>query len=411
MQTASQVTRWYPLDGGIGFGRIRVSLLFRSVETRLPPNLLGWDVGTFEFLSKKIEASGIGKAGNVKIHTGGSSGKLGKDIAESSANGTSWATSQKNGTPVRFPVKYRYRSPIAFEFSTSGSRKPDAYATIWLKDLVDNEKTDFDIPIWSTKNPARILHNYITEENFKELSRVDDLKEVGRLKFSGRFKAGIDEDHASFATDNDARETQESWEACHAEGVRDRIVTKELPEDVQKLHDDALIKERDVLMQMPIEERKKWLSKDGTDWIKVENPEELADEYLRRKTQKTSSFNKSSADHESDEESDSESEAEADEGLKPNETIAEHGKEEQYNDPTGNKDADVSVANGSLPKKGPMKEYRTNEKDLHRKQRGLMQWKPARNARFAKDELKFGVQKIKGKFGMNGREPDVEAEL
>ena len=51
METSSQVTRWYPLDGGIGFGRIRISLLFRSIETRLPPNMLGWDVGTFQFLS------------------------------------------------------------------------------------------------------------------------------------------------------------------------------------------------------------------------------------------------------------------------------------------------------------------------------------------------------------------------
>ncbi|KAH0065342.1 hypothetical protein KCU60_g21955, partial [Aureobasidium melanogenum] len=31
METSSQVTRWYPLDGGIGFGRIRISLLFRSI--------------------------------------------------------------------------------------------------------------------------------------------------------------------------------------------------------------------------------------------------------------------------------------------------------------------------------------------------------------------------------------------
>ncbi|MGG6498768.1 UNVERIFIED_CONTAM: hypothetical protein NY603_38155, partial [Bacteroidetes bacterium 56_B9] len=56
LETSSQVTRWYPLDGGIGFGRIRISLLFRSVETRLPPPQLGWDVGTFLFSSARIAA-------------------------------------------------------------------------------------------------------------------------------------------------------------------------------------------------------------------------------------------------------------------------------------------------------------------------------------------------------------------
>jgi len=46
-----------------------------------------------------------------------------------------------------------------------------------------------------------------------------------------------------------------------------------------------------------------------------------------------------------------------------------------------------------------------------RKHRGIMQWKPARNMVFLKDELKIGAQKIKGKFGMNGRQPGLETEL
>ena len=67
LATSSQVTKWYPLDGGIGFGRIRISVLFRSVETRLPPNMLGWDVGTFEFLSDQIVATGWSKNTKLKL--------------------------------------------------------------------------------------------------------------------------------------------------------------------------------------------------------------------------------------------------------------------------------------------------------------------------------------------------------
>jgi Ca2+-dependent lipid-binding protein len=81
LQTSSQATRWYPLDGGIGFGRIRISLIFRSVETRLPPNMLGWDVGTFEFLSDRILALGVTGSSRLsntklKLRTGGSVGKI-----------------------------------------------------------------------------------------------------------------------------------------------------------------------------------------------------------------------------------------------------------------------------------------------------------------------------------------------
>ena len=76
LQTSSQVTRWYPLDGGIGFGRIRISILFRSIETRLPPNMLGWEVGTFEFLSDRIIALGYSSSAKLKLRTGGSTGKI-----------------------------------------------------------------------------------------------------------------------------------------------------------------------------------------------------------------------------------------------------------------------------------------------------------------------------------------------
>ena len=73
------------------------------------------------------------------------------------------------------------------------------------------------------------------------------IEEVGRLQFRGRFKAGMDEDHSNFVTDNDSRETQETWEAYHSEGVRESMVTKEMPPAIQELHDQSLTQARDVL--------------------------------------------------------------------------------------------------------------------------------------------------------------------
>ena len=55
---------------------------------------------------------------------------------------------------------------------------------------------------------------------------------------------------------------------------------------------------------------------------------------------------------------------------------------------------------------------RQNKKTEERKQRGLMQWKPARNLKFAKDEGILGLRKLKGKItgGLDGRQPGVETE-
>ncbi|KAH3012440.1 hypothetical protein KXV73_005759, partial [Aspergillus fumigatus] len=59
---------------------------------------------------------------------------------------------------------------------------------------------------------------------------------------------------------------------------------------------------------------------------------------------------------------------------------------------------------------GPSK--RAAKRSEQRQQRGLMQWKPARNAVFARDEAKYAMRKVKHKFtgNLSGREPDIETE-
>ena len=56
---------------------------------------------------------------------------------------------------------------------------------------------------------------------------------------------------------------------------------------------------------------------------------------------------------------------------------------------------------------------KTEARNDRRKGRGMMQWKPARNYAFGKDEAKFGLNKLKKKLtgGLSGREPGVETEL
>lgn len=203
LETSSQVTRWYPLDGGIGFGRVRVSLLFRSIETRLPPQQLGWDVGTFMFVGEKIVAEGYTHHAKLKLRTGGSSGKisrtachsLGKDDTEGDAQGYYWDLAKSKGADggeVKLPVKYRYRSPVVFEFHVANKRKADAYAVLWLNTLIDNEEVEIECPIWQTGAPARLTQNYITPEIVERhegaLPGLDDLKQIGTLKFRGSLR-------------------------------------------------------------------------------------------------------------------------------------------------------------------------------------------------------------------------------
>ncbi|KAG9522033.1 hypothetical protein KCV07_g3324, partial [Aureobasidium melanogenum] len=431
METSSQVTRWYPLDGGIGFGRIRISLLFRSIETRLPPNMLGWDVGTFQFLSERITATGYTHHAKIKMRTGGSIGKIPRTQCHKTDNGLEWEVQHNDKTePIRLPVKYRYRSPVVFEFHLSGKRKADAHAILWLQHLVDNETTEIDIPIWRTSAPARLTQNYITEENVdKSMPGLEDLEEIGRLKFSGRFKAGMDESHEQFVADNDSRETYETWEACVAEGVRTRLVEKEMPDRVQALHEKSLTEGRDILKEEEPDEKQKWLSKQGTDWSGAFGEDPKA--YLDSQGKKRREPGAETPLHDphnpsSDDDSNSDDDSSNDLGILDAKNAENQGgnsgeragRKSYATDTTGGRSSYDSYAGTnstfSDPHTGgsPKNVNEQNKRTEARKQRGLMQWKPARNLKFAKDEGKIGLRKIKHKLtgGLNGRQPGVETE-
>lgn len=265
LQRSSQKTRWYSIDGGIGFGRARISVLFRSVEINLAPPLLGWDVGTFQVLSDRIYAQGYHGTGKLTLHTSGITTSIGRSSCHDMDNGDGkyYVKPQNDDTALILPIQHRFRSAIVFELH--GSTK--GWATLWLKDFPDNQPIDADIPIWKAKMHARLTENYITEDNYEEKRSpgLEDLEIIGRLKFKFQFAAGLHEVFSKHIKNNEDRETYETWEACISEGIRDRIVSKELPEELQTLYGKSLLSNRDVLSHASEEEKKKWLEDTGVD--------------------------------------------------------------------------------------------------------------------------------------------------
>ncbi|KAJ6095590.1 hypothetical protein N7486_006336 [Penicillium sp. IBT 16267x] len=419
-QTSSQVTRWYPLDGGIGFGRIRISLLLRHVETKLPPNMLGWDVGTFEFVANQIVAKDYGHLSKIKMRTGGSTGKIPRHKAHTEGNDQIYDTSDETfRDTLRLPVKHRYRSPVVFEFHTKGKRGAAAYAVLWLQHLVDNETTDIDIPIWTTKKGARLTQNYITEENWraKEVPGLEDLTTVGRLQFTCRFSPGIDESHEQFVVDNDSRETFETWEACVSQGVRSRSVSIEVPEEVQQKHEQSLIDSRDILKQAPPKERRQWIDREGNDWSGAFGHDPRA--YTDSQGRKVAEPGQDKPPHDPVTPPPTKGQLSA-QGGSMNDEEHEHDEDDDSvsddSDPDSSLGGPSTVSGSAATASSSMsmeQSNKANRRSDQRQQRGLMQWRPARNAAFLKDEAKFALRKVKKKVGaggLTGREPDVETE-
>ncbi|GAO18451.1 hypothetical protein UVI_02042350 [Ustilaginoidea virens] len=423
LQTSSESTRWYPLDGGVGFGRIRISILFRSVELRLPPSQLGWNIGTFEFLSDFITTSNYATDSRIKLklRTGGSSASVRRQSCTQEGDGLKINIADgEGGRKLRLPVRHRYSSPIFFEFRLAGKRHADAYASLWLLELVDGDEKDFDLPIFRCHNGLRLAQNYITQENYRQVPDMQ-IEQVGRVRFRGRFSAGTDTDHIKFVSDNDSRETIETWEACYAEGVRQEEARAEVPPLVQKLHDESLTQGRDVLAQVDEDERQRWLAKDGTDWSGAfgQDPKKLM-AWKPDGEADGEEYDGFDDEEEEEEDEDEEEEEEGGEQEDPDLGIQDAGANPSVDGEPGRQSIETeathasATSDSSYSSKNPLtayKGYKQRSRDLHRRHRGLMQWRPMRNVQFAKDEAKFAVRKVRKLGALDGRHPDVETEV
>ncbi|KAH7156199.1 hypothetical protein EDB81DRAFT_786269 [Dactylonectria macrodidyma] len=150
----SQVMGFYPLTGGIGYGRIRLSMVWRSVQLQAPRNLLGWQYGTVEVQPTLtvVDCPQDLRAAKIKLRTTISSGKMYGRESDSngcdSASTASWSTKRRRS--LALAVENRYSSCLSIAFRERGFFGDDiaAFSVLWLKDLVDETETELELPVW-----------------------------------------------------------------------------------------------------------------------------------------------------------------------------------------------------------------------------------------------------------------------
>ncbi|QRV98489.1 C2 domain-containing protein [Ceratobasidium sp. AG-Ba] len=215
-QDASEVTRLFALQEGIGFGRMNVSILFKGVDAKLPRNMLGWDTGTVEILDDIIitpEPNSSHKLSKMPtkltISTTDSTENIPPKSAALSEGRTSYSIDM-----LRLPVYSRYASSCVFEFGGGGimGSAPDAIAVLWLKDLIDDEETEIRVPIVVGKDLKQLRQNVLTEQTKK----THEYEIVGWLTTRIKLDAGLDEDHEKHAASQARRHAFEAYD--HIEG-------------------------------------------------------------------------------------------------------------------------------------------------------------------------------------------------
>ncbi|KAJ9645160.1 hypothetical protein H2199_003164 [Coniosporium tulheliwenetii] len=302
------VNGFFPLTGGIGYGRARISMVFRPIQLQAPRELLGWENGTLE-ISPQAKA----------IRTTLDRGKMHHNTGEAHHQEGLWST--RKDRPLYLPVRKRYCSPLVVEFRSSSALldKSPAFAVFWLKDLPDNEEKTLHLPVWKG-DLKRAETNCLAECGEK----------VGAIELKAKFWPGLSPYHDKAASKDDNLA------------------------DIMEVLDTAVDNDED-----------------GFD---VGNDKDRED---------------------SSSSSDSDSDSEDSHAPRVMSKLGE-------------------TANEDDGKRGPVetiKEYTSNKKQLHRTNRGLMQWKAPRTMKWMKNKIRRGEQHITNHLHHRDREPGVETEV
>ncbi|TIB11670.1 hypothetical protein E3P92_02840 [Wallemia ichthyophaga] len=226
LKNGCQLTNSYPLIGGLGYGRVRLSVLFRSCDMQLERPLLGWEIGTVQLHSNIIVKFDAGKHSSYSkciIRTISSEVKLRK--RKTTASETVVWKVEADEPPMRLPVKRRYASAFRVEFYTHNTNAlnsgPAAVAIIWLRDIVDNEMLrNFRMTLWDGKDFHRLLQCYTyNEEDAEKLG----LKRIGHIELDLRYKSGLGKTHGHFKGNKESMDVLQAWEAAVSSGQRSTV--------------------------------------------------------------------------------------------------------------------------------------------------------------------------------------------
>ena len=333
----SQIMETFPLVGGIGYGRARISMIFRSIELQLPKELRGWDYGTVELISpvtsKDISPGLTGL--RIKFRSSVNRGKMYSATSEEEL--TKWAG--KHSRPIRLAVRKRYCSCIIIEFrkNTIGKDKTPAFASLWLKDIPDEEDLIKSLTVWKAEG------DWLKRAQANCLE--DCGKKMGTIDVSLKFYRGLGAYHHRLAS-----------KSPNLQDVFEVLATADENQEIR-------------------------MGLGGED-----------------DTEPSSYEDSSESDGDEDNGDGKASHPKVNRILGKVGLTNDHNSVETKNDGSGNPIQQI-------------KAYSTKSGQLHRKHRGLMQWKGARTADWMKTKMEHGKDHVMDNFKHHERDPGVETEV
>lgn len=377
-EKSSQIIQTYPLVGGIGYGRVRISMVWRSVQLKLPQELLGWNYGTLEIKCPvKLKSTNDSANGDssfpkhrIKLRTNLMRAKM----SPSGDGKVEWRP-KRDRESVFLAVRKRYSSPLIVEFRKSvlGPDSTPALAVLWLQDIPDDEERTISLPVW--KGGKQNAHRMTTSYGYNGMEEGE--QPLGEIELTVKFWRGLSGYHKTYANKGKHAELKNVMEVLDTANDEGQVDDDD--------DDDGYATDRSSTDTNADTESGTLSSRSGSD------PSKKGDKSRRHKKLRT---------HVNDDSSNSDSD------------MAETSSPTSKLDPTQlaqkplEKVKDVAAAvldvdghndpgNGERGLRASIRDYKDHRRELHRKHRGVMQWKGTRTL----DWMAGKVKRSKGRIG------------
>ncbi len=383
----SQITQFFPLAGGVGHGRIRLSLLFRPIQHETKEKTrLGWNIGTVRLLTSPVATDfdeSKGASGHdvhlvsLRASTLAGRAKLAASRARyvnrDSKDAVEWKLTDAE-LPFKVPARRRYSAPYVIEFraiSALGKRKTTHMCIVWLQDVPDDDIIDVHLPIWRPAHGADFhrlrqnYHHYLHEEEAEKLG----VEKVGYLKVKMQFKSGLGKVHTKFDNNPGARVVMDAWRCCIALGLR------------SVSGDFASYREN----------KEGYLEEVGEDEGGLNEGDEDDSDTEGEMDQNETAYHPSQKKDNLDDRDDD-----------------NHDQEEEDED----NDNDNKVVRRSRSIKQKFRDWKAEKEELHRQHKGIKQYKPVRTIDWISQTAKSKGASLVGKFDIQDRRTShIETEL
>lgn len=265
---SSQLDQMFSLQDGVGYGKVALSLVFKAVRLSIPPELRGFNTVSVDILSN-IDVESHSETWAAKLRDLKLTIVAGLHEKKMSAL-KKHPDASEDEPLVTIPVYERYSTQLVFEFGRNplpGFHRPNAIATLPLRELEDGQMTDVVLPVLNAANVVQMERNFINAQ----AKETHDFEEVGTITMRVRVNSGLCEAFRPIATGARDRHEFEVYERLVGLPARaeenshandDGVITRQERKAINRAQTDQLhMRHRGAMGYTPVRVAK-W-AKDG----------------------------------------------------------------------------------------------------------------------------------------------------